>query len=175
MNFNQAHTDIRIVIQNQDHFILPHKSYLYIECKLEKEDGTDYVKLDDIKVVNNAFAYMYERISYEINGKEIEGFSNVRIATTMKGLLTYPGHYPEGSLFLWKKDTSKILKPNSEAMQWKTIILRRHNRNNFCGLIPVSHLFGFCENLQKVMYRLQHTLILRRNYHENDVDSVLNG
>lgn len=169
-NLNQAHADIRINIQNQDQFILPHKSYLYVECKLEKADGTDYDKDDNITVVNNPFAFLFERISYEINGKEIEGTSNVGICTTMKGILTYAGSYPEGTLFLWKKDNSKHLKESSFAKLRKTIILQRHKTGHFSGIIPLTHLFGFCENYQKIMYGLQHTLILRRNY---DADAIL--
>ena len=48
-------------------------------------------KDDDITVINNVFAYLFERISYEINGKEIEWYSNVGIGSTMKGILKYKG------------------------------------------------------------------------------------
>ena len=38
--------DIRIAIQNQDEFLLPSRSYLYIEGALTKTDGTKYSKTD---------------------------------------------------------------------------------------------------------------------------------
>ena len=183
-NLNQAHADIRIIIQNQDQFILPYKSYIYLECKLEKENGTAYDVDEDITLINNGLCYLFERSSYEINGKEIEGFSNVGEATTMKGLLSYPADYHEGTQFLWRKDVGKGVK-NVGFKNRKNIIFQRHNTGNFSAIIPLKHLFGFCENYRKVMHGLQHTLILRRNYDddaiiksdakENDTDKVADG
>lgn len=167
-NLNQAHADIRLIIQNQDQFILPHKSYIYLECKLEKEAGTAYAVDDDITLVNNGLCYLFERISYEINGKEIEGYSNVGVATTMKGLVTYSADYNEGSLFLWKKDVGKGIN-NTGFKNRKKIIFQKNNTGNFSAIIPLKHLFGFCENYRKIMYGLQHTLILRRNYDDEAI------
>ena len=126
-DLNVVHGDIRILIQNQDQFILPHKSYLYIECKLEKEDGNAYNKVTDITLVNNALAHLFERISYSINGKEIEGYSNVGIASTMKGLLTYPGNYNEGTQFLWKKDTTSKYDDKNSAMKQRKALITSKN------------------------------------------------
>ena len=127
---------------------------------------------------------MFERISYEINGKEIEGYSNIGVATTMKGLVKYSADYNEGSLFLWRKEVDKGMY-NVRFKNRKKIILQRHNTGNFSAINPLKHMFGFCENYGKVMYGLQHTLILRRNYDddaiiktvdkENGVDKVADG
>ena len=112
---------------------------------------------------------MFERVSYEINGKEIDGCSNEGIGTTIKGILTYLGNNVEGTKFRWKKHNSKVLKDGSSAKHQKMIILRRHNNGHFSGIITLTHLFGFCENYRKVNYGLQHTLILRQNY---DADCI---
>lgn len=37
-----------------------------------------------------------------MNGQEIEGYSNIDFETIMKGLLTYPADYNEGTLFVSK-------------------------------------------------------------------------
>ena len=59
-NLNTKHGDIRIVIQNQDQFLLPHKSYLYIEAKLVKEDNTDYDgETDIISLTYNGLMYLF--------------------------------------------------------------------------------------------------------------------
>ena len=65
--------------------------------------------------------YLLGRISYDINGKEIEGYSNAGVATTMKGLVTYSADYNEGSLFLWKKDVVKGIN-NTEFKNREKII-----------------------------------------------------
>ena len=39
--------------------------------------------------------------------KEIEGYSYPGVATTIKGILTYPKYYPQGSQFAWLQDRGK--------------------------------------------------------------------
>ena len=56
---------------------------------------------DGISLKNNALSYLFERLSYQINGKEIEGYLNIGVATTMKGLLTYQADYSEEILFFY--------------------------------------------------------------------------
>ena len=86
-NLNDAYSDIHIEIQNQDQFLLPGDSYIYIEAQLTP-------KSMDIM-------YLFDRIGYKVNEKEIEGYSYPGVATTIKGILTYPKYYPQGSQFAW--------------------------------------------------------------------------
>ena len=72
-----------------------------------KDDGTSYDVDDDITLINNGLSYLIERLSYQVNEKEIEGYSIVGVVTHMKGLITYPSYYNEETLFLWNNDGSK--------------------------------------------------------------------
>ena len=58
----------------------------------------------------------------------------------------------------------------------------KEKHNFFSVILPLKHLFGFCEKYRKVIYGLQHTPILRHNYDDkviiktddkkNDVDKL---
>ena len=70
---NAQFTDIRIEIQNQDQFLLPSESYLYIEAELSY--GEPYKYENDIGLINNAIIYLFDRVSYKLSEREIEGYS----------------------------------------------------------------------------------------------------
>ena len=99
--------EIHIAIQHQDQCILPSRSSLHIQGKLSKEDGTKHEK---ISLVNNAIAFLFSEIRYELNGEVIDKCKNVGITTLMKG---YPSFTPNQMKQLenagWKfDDKSKI-------------------------------------------------------------------
>lgn len=184
VNLNSVHSDIRIVIQNQDQFLLPSESYIYIECKILKEDGTEYGNNKDISLINNGLMHLFERVSYKMSGQEIEGYAHVGVASTIKGLLTYSDQYNEGDLFMWKLDDKASIE-SSGFKHRKNLIFKTDANGFFSACIPLTHIFGFCENFTKVIYGVEHELILRRN-HNNDalfksdasvanVDSTANG
>jgi len=167
VDLNNHHGDIRIVIQNQDQFLLPSKSYLYIEAQLLAEDDVPYESNETVALTNNGLMYLFERVSYKIGQQQVESYSNPGLTSTVKGLLTYPSSYYEGSQFLWKKDTN----PNASVNNNKGFKLRyeytKKKDGKFTGIIPLNHIFGFTENYNRLMYGIEHTLILRRN-HDND-------
>ena len=167
VNLNTDHGDIRIVIQNQDQFLLPSKSYIYIEAQLLQEDGTEYAEADEITLTNNGLMYLFERVSYKISQQELESYSNPGIATTVKGMLTYPDDFSEGMQFMWKRDGGIRVNNNPG------FTIRRHytkkSNGKFSAAIPLTHIFGFCENYNKIMYGVEHTLVLRRNHDDNAI------
>ena len=117
--------------------------------------------------------YLFERVCYRISGKEIEGYSHAGIASTMKGLLTYKHNSNENASFLFQKDTTTAANNNGFRVRFNYIF---GGDGTFSAIIPLEHIFGFCENYQKVMYGVEHELNLRRN-HDNDAlfkTSVLN-
>ena len=159
-DLNNVHGDIRIVIQNQDQFLLPSKSNLYIEGKLLKKDGTNYAKEDDINLIHNGLMYLFDRVAYKLSGREIEGYSHPGVSSTLKGLITYEETYAEGEQFLWNI-TNKRRK--------NYIFNKTANLGGFSAIIPLTHIFGFCENYEKVMYGVEHELVLRRNHNNNAI------
>ena len=106
--------------------------------------------------------YLFDRIGYKVNEKKIEGYSYPGVATTIKGILTYPKYYPQGSQFAWLQDRGKTFTNVGNKERRKLL-----RDGHFSVAIPLSHIFGFCEYYKKVTYGYKHTLTLRRN-HDND-------
>lgn len=180
-NLNKS-ADIRISIQNQDEFLLPSRSYIYIEGSLKKEDGSEFEKDQPgtgtgagkelyINLINNGIMYLFSRVDYQLGNENIEGYSNPGQASTMKGLLTYPSNYSEGMNFMWAPDKCEKICPkfNNLGFMERHNYLFKNSSGNFSVAIPLNHIFGFCENYDKVIYGVKHQLTLRRKEYDSDV------
>ena len=171
-NLNSSGGDIRITIETQDIFTHPSKSFFIIEGKLTKKaDDTVYADDDRITLTNNGLMRLFKRIRYELSGQEIEYVAHPGQATTMLGLLKYPDDFSKskGLNQLWYKDTKTgaVLDGDGTNVGFKIrqehIIKSSDPRGTFSFRIPLKHIFGFCEDYDKVVYGLKHTLTLTRN------------
>ena len=120
-NLNSPGQDIRINIETQDIFTHPSESYLIIEGRLLKADGTAYARANRVTLANNGIMFLFKRIRYELSGQDIENIMNLGQATTMLGLLKYPDDFSKskGLNQLWYKDTMN---------EW-SFTARRHQRS----------------------------------------------
>ena len=164
--------DIRINIESQDIFTHPSESFLLIEGRLTKVDGTDYANADNISITNNAMMYLFRDIRYELSGHEIEKVNYVGYATTMLGLLKYTEDFSrsKGLNQSWYKDSSNTANPQNVGFWVRHQHLFNHveeNKGTFSFRIPLKHIFGFCEDYDKVVYGFKHTLSSTRT-HEHD-------
>ena len=162
--------DIRINIETQDIFTHPSESFLLIEERLTKADGTDYADTDNI---SDAMMYLFRDIRYELSGQEIKKINYVGQATTMLGLLKYPDDFSKskGLNQLWYKDTK--IQAQAQNVGWNVrklyIINNSDPKGSFSFRIPLKHIFGFCEDYDKVMYGFKHTLTLTRTDDHNAI------
>ena len=177
-NLNAFGQDIRITIETQDIFTHPSESYLIVEGRLLKNDGTPYNIATEVALANNGIMHLFKRIRYDLSGQEIENIMNVGQATTMLGLLKYPDDFSKskGLNQLWYKDTTltAILAENVGFKIRHDYILGTdaiavNPIGTFSFKIPLKHIFGFCEDYDKVVYGLKHNLTLTRN---NDNDAI---
>lgn len=170
---------IRIQILNQDEFLLPSRSYIHLEGNLlDNEDnriGSNKPGSGDkneyINLINNAFMYLFDSAYYRINNSEIEGYNNLGQATTIKSLITYPSNFAEGHQFLWIPDHGDkgCVKGNTGYQERHDLIVADYPElGTFTAAIPLSHIFGFAENYEKIMYGMKHELILHRSHDAND-------
>ena len=177
-NLNAPGQDIRLTIEIQDIFTHPSESYLIVEGQLVKRDvnppaNDNYLNTALITLTNNGIMHLFKRIRYDLSGQEIENIVNVGQATTMLGLLKYPDDFSKskGLNQLWYKDTTR----NAEAgnLGWESrryhIIVNSAPVGSFNVKIPLKHIFGFCEDYDKILYGLKHTLTLTRN---DDNDAI---
>ena len=172
-NLNNSGGDIRLYIETQDIFMHPSESFLLTEGHLTKADGTAYANADLVSLMNNAMMHLFKSIRYELSGQEIEKIMYPGQATTMLGLLKYPDDFSksEGINQLWHKDTTTQANAQNEGWNLRRLYIIRNSdpKGTFCSRIPLKHIFGFCEDYDKVVYRLKHNLTLTRN---DDEDAI---
>ena len=80
-------------------------------------------------------------------------------ATKMLGLLKYPDDFSKskGLNQLWYKDTLNTADLDHNAgfkIRHDYIINNSRPRGSFSFKIPLKHIFGFCEDYDKVVYGL---------------------
>ena len=181
-NLNSSGQDIRLTIETQDIFTHPSESYLIIEGELKKNDNNRYADDDPIALTNNGIMHLFKRIRYDLSGQEIESLVHPGQATTMLGLLKYPDDFSKskGLNQLWYKDTTTYAVLDQANANFNHGFKLRHDyiitvsrpRGTFSFRIPLKHIFGFCEDYDKVVYGLKHNLTLTRN---DDNDAIYRG
>ena len=172
-NLNASGQDIRLTIETQDIFTHPSESFLIIEGRLIKDDNNSYGNNDPVSITNNGMMYLFKRIRYDLSGQEIENIMNVGQATTMLGLLKYPDDFSKSKELnqLWYKDTTDAAAEANTGwnIRRQYIVVNSNPRGSFSFKIPLKHIFGFCEDYDKVVYGLKHNLTLTRN---DDKDAI---
>ena len=176
-NLNAPGQDIRLTIETQDIFTHPSESYLIVEGQLVKKNvippANDLYdpNVDLITLTNNGIMHLFKRIRYDLSGQEIENLMHPGQATTMLGLLKYPDDFSKskGLNQLWYKDT--LVNADNDNVGFaarRFYILNSNPVGSFSFRIPLKHIFGFCEDYDKVVYGLKHNLTLTRN-DDNDI------
>lgn len=134
----------RIVVQNQDTYLQPSESLLYIEFSVAKTDGTKSV---DASLVNNIVPFLFTEIRYELNGVEIDRTRNPGIVTTLKNYISYNENE---SKMLYNAGWSPTESIKADKLYF-----------NFC--VPLNMLLGFAEDYKKIILNAKHELILIRS------------
>ena len=146
--------EIRIACNFQDVYTLPSESYIFVEGKIEATltAGTSL----STKLVNNAVAFLFEEVRYEIGGVEIDRTRHVGITSTIKNSL------------LLNDMSSKHMAVSG----WRdgTIL---NKDGYFSALMPLRCLLGFAEDFGQILINLKQELVLVRSRSDND--SLLAG
>lgn len=138
--------EIRIPINQQDLYVLPSASTLYVEGKVEIVNRETKQKVTHINFTNNPILFLFQDIRYELNGVEIDKIKNAGITTTIKSLLSM------------SEADSKMSK------HWGWDVDGTKNTNaNFSVSIPLNKILGFAEDYNKIIMNCKHELILLRN------------
>ncbi|XP_018406519.1 PREDICTED: uncharacterized protein LOC108782690 [Cyphomyrmex costatus] len=156
VNTTFGHSDeIRIPIQQQDLYTLPCESCLYVEGRLtSKEENAERRP----KLGNNCVAFMFEEIQYELNGSEIDRNRNVGITTLLKSYISFSGD------FTHQMENAGFVHPVFDYDVRRLVTQDGY----FSFYVPLSTLFGFCEDYKRVVINARHELILIRARNDNN-------
>jgi len=156
-------------------FTHPAESYLVFDGKLVKAaDDTVYTDANVIILTNNAMMHLFSNIKYQLSGQEIESVFHPGQATTMLGLLKYPDDFQKskGLNQLWFKDsgaTAHVQNNTGFGVRQQYIIQKPDPKGTFSFRVPLIHIFGFCDDYEKGVYRFKHQLTLVR---KGDNDAI---
>lgn len=139
--------EIRIPINQQDLFILPSASTLYLEGTVKVIHKETKAEVRSIEFTNNPFLFLFQDIRYELNGVEIDKVKNVGITTTMKSFLSM--NVNESSM--------------SKAWGWDINGTKNTDGGRFAVSLPLNKILGFAEDFTKVIINCKHELILLRS------------
>jgi len=169
-NLNSA-GEIIINIELQDLLTHPSESYLIFEGRLTKADCTAYANADAVSLTNNGIMYLFSNISYRLSNQEIESVHHPGQATTMLGLLKYSHDFSkaQGINQLWQKDTAGTAVVR---VRQRYLIQSPDLKGTFSFKVPLKHIFGFCEDYNRIVYGLKHTLSQVR---KSDSDAIFRG
>jgi len=118
--------------------------------------------------------HLFSQISYYLANQDIETIFHPGQATTMLQLLIYPDDFPkaQGLNQLWTKFTTAtavIARNTGFAVRQAFLIREPTAKGTFSFVVPLKHIFGFCEVYDKVVYGMKHTLTLVR---KSDDDAI---
>jgi len=158
----------------QDLFTHPAESYLQFEGRLTKADETAYANADAVALTNNGLMHLFSQITYSLSNQEVESVYHPGQATTMLGMLKYPDDFAkaQGLNQLWTKDTSAtaVIADNTGfAVRQAYLIQKPTAKGTFSFIVPLKHIFGFCDDYDKIVYGFKHTLTLVR---KTDDDAI---
>src|SRR5436190_5702993 len=145
--------EIRIPIQQKDAYTLPCESYLNIEGRVTKKDGTDGTT---VPFINNPMAFLFEEIRYELSGITVDATKKLGVTSTLKGIVSFT---PNETTYL--KAAGWVMPGNSE------ITPNTNGYFDFC--IPLRMLLGFAEDYKRIIINVKQELVLLRTSTDKDV------
>lgn len=140
--------EIRIPIHQQDAYVLPSASAIYIDGRVTVSgaDAAGKISKKDVNFINNAILFLFQDVRYELNGIEIDRTKNAGITTTIKSYISMN----EGE------------NRAAEVWGWKVDGINKSN-GNFCIVLPLNKVLGFAEDYNKIIINCRHELILQRS------------
>lgn len=146
--------EIRIAIQSQDLYVLPSESYILLEAAVTfTQPAQGQPALVPVSFVDSFIAFFFSEIRYELNGVEIDRSKNPGITSNLKRFAAH---------------RFNNLVPLSR-MYDGTVVAQRTYR----FMLPLSSIFGFAEDYNKIVMNAKHELILVRS--RNDANTYSGG
>lgn len=148
---------VSIVIQNENSYLLPSESRIFIEGKLTNSEKK---KPTDIDLNKNCMLFLFSELQYRINNEVIDHVRNPGITTLLKGIASFtPDH------------SNTLLNAGWGSTENLKNLVDDKGHFNFC--VPLKLIFGFCEDYKKIILNARHELVLIRN--RNDVSSLISN
>ena len=151
---NTINTNINIILKREDNYLNLHDSYLEIEFVVSDDAAGVFANDANIRLNNYGMMAMFSSIKLETSGvRTIEYIDHCHPNLLMYKLLTSIGDEYESGFVRNQGNRDSQLEGDYNAAQ----------RGHMYMMIKMSDLFGFVNDLEKIIYGLGFKLILKRN------------
>ena len=151
---NTVNTNIKIKLNRGENHLNLRDSYLEIEFVVSDDAGGVFANDGNIRLVNYGMMALFSSIKLETSGgRTIEYIDHCHPNLLMYKLLTGTGDEYESGFVRNQGNRDSQLKSDHIAAQ----------RGHMYMMIKMSDLFGFVNDLEKIIYGLGFKLILKRN------------
>ena len=151
---NTVNTNINIILNREENHLNLRDSYLEIEFVVSDDAGGVFANDANIRLVNYGMMALFSSIKLETSGgRTIEYIDHCHPNLLMYKLLTSTGDEYESGFVRNQGNRDSQLKGDHIAAQ----------RGHMYMMIKMSDLFGFINDLEKIIYGLGFKLLLKRN------------
>ncbi|CAG9819042.1 unnamed protein product [Phaedon cochleariae] len=141
--YSEAH-DVKEERKSNSYLILDiAESYIYIEGKFIPNDLAKTCHLS-----NNALAFLFDEIRYEMGGEQVCLIRKPGITTTMKSMISYG------------ETSTKFLDTVGWGLDENKQVILDTPSHTFSGKLPLKFLMGFAEDYNKGILNIKQELIL---------------
>ena len=160
---NTINTNINIMLNREENHLNLHESYLEIEFVASDDAGGVFANDANIRLVNYGMMALFSSIKLETSGgRTIEYIDHCHPNLLMYKLLTSTDDENESGFVRNQGDRDSHFKSGHIAAQ----------RSHMYMMIKMSDLFGFVNDLEKIIYGLGFKLILKRNNNDRAIHTV---
>ena len=161
---NTVNTNINIILNREENHLNIHDSYLEIEFLVSDNAGGVFRNNANIRLVNYGMMALFSSIKLETSGcSTIEYIDHCLPNLLMYKLLTSTADEYESGFVRSQGNRDSQLKGDHATAE----------RGHLYMMVKMSDLFGFVNDLEKIIYRLGFKLILKRNNKDRTLSRVV--
>ena len=163
---NTTNTNINIIRNREENHLSLHDSYLEIEFVVSDDAGGVFANDANIRLVNYGMMALFSSIKLETGGRRtIEYIDHCHPNLLMYKLLTSTDDEHESGFVRNQGNRDSQLKGDHIAAE----------RGHMYLMIKMSDLFGFVNDLEKIIYGLGFKLLLKSNNNDRALFRVNAG
>ena len=163
---NTVNTNINIILNKEENHLNIHDSYLEIEFVVSDKAGGVFANDANIRLVNYFMMALFSSVKLETSGgRTIEYIDHCHPNLLMYKLLTSTDDEYEIGFVRNQGNRDSQLKGDHAVAE----------RGHMYTMVKMSDLFGFANDLEKIIYGLGFKLKLKRNYNDRALFRVDGG
>ena len=163
---NTFNTNINIILNREENHLYLLDSYLEIEFVVLDDAAGVFANISNIRLINYGMIALFSSVKLETSGgRTIEYIDHCHPNLLMYKLLTSTDDENESDFVRNQNNRDNQLKVDHIAAE----------RGHMYMMVKMSDLFGFVNDLEKIIYGLGFKLILRRNNNDRALFRVNAG